>query len=202
MDVFINCPIDVNYTCLFRPLVFTLMYLGLNPVSASQDTDSAVNRLQKIVSMMKNSSISIHDLSRIKSTESGEYYRMNMPFELGIDYCLKRLVGGYNGKVLVLEDEQYSFQKGLSDYAGFDILSHGGQPVEIVKVVRNWLVNNRIVDHARAKGAAAIWNHYNDFWTFIYEELVAKGYSLNDTGDIPYNEFRAYAVRWINERNG
>ena len=197
MNVFINCPLDETYVPLFRPLVFTLLYFGLHPVSATQDTDSSSNRLEKIIVLMKNSEIGIHDLSRIKSSKAGEYSRMNMPFELGIDYCLKRLVDGCHGMILVLEDEPYSYQKGLSDYAGFDILSHKGEPTKIVKVVRDWLVNNGIVDPDDAKGSTAIWYEYNDCWSFIYDELVAKGYSPADTDDIPYNEFRSYVEQWI-----
>lgn len=132
MDAFINCPLDTAYLKLLRPLLFTLTYLGQNPRIAVEDTGSDRNRLEKIIELMQSCPISIHDLSRIKSATGGEFSRMNMPFELGVDYgLLTASQRPTNKRFIVLEEERYSYQKALSDYSGFDILCHEGNPIRL-----------------------------------------------------------------------
>jgi hypothetical protein len=202
MNIFINCPLDAKYTPLFRSMIFTLMYLGLEPRISIEDTECSQNRLDKIFDLMKQSDISIHDLSRIKSSGSDEYYRLNMPFELGIDYGLRlAFADSLSKKFIVLEDEKYSYHKGLSDYSGFDVLTHSGNPARMVKVLRDWFVNNGIVESA--KGGTAIWYEYNDCWAYIYDRLLEKGYSEEETDEIPYNEYKAFVAEWLSiEGNG
>jgi hypothetical protein len=90
-NVFINCPFDSEYDSLLRPILFTILYLGHNPQIASQTSDSGEQRINKILSLILKSKFSIHDLSRLKSAKSGEFFRLNMPFELGIDYACRRI---------------------------------------------------------------------------------------------------------------
>jgi len=90
-NVFINCPFDEDYLPLLRPLLFTLVYLGYSPRIASERSDSAENRVDKICGLIRESMYSIHDLSRLRAREVGEFYRMNMPFELGIEYGCRRV---------------------------------------------------------------------------------------------------------------
>ena len=84
-NVFINCPYDVEYLPLLRPLVFTVLYAGLNPRLASERLNSGETRISKIVELIRESRYAIHDLSRIKAARKGEYFRLNMPFDLGLD---------------------------------------------------------------------------------------------------------------------
>lgn len=108
MKVFVNCPLDDEYTPLLRGILFTLLYLGQTPSVAVQDTDSARNRLDKIVELMRTADISIHDLSRIRASGIGEFFRMNMPFELGVDYGIRAASANPAGKrFIVLEEERY-----------------------------------------------------------------------------------------------
>jgi len=104
-NVFINCPFDSDYISLLRPLLFTILYLGYNPRIASERSDSGEARFQKICELIEQSRISIHDLSRIRSVKKGEYYRLNMPFELGIDIGCRRYKNGQTKKkkCLILE---------------------------------------------------------------------------------------------------
>ena len=46
-NVFINCPYDVEYLPLLRPLVFTVLYAGLNPRLASERLNSGETRISK-----------------------------------------------------------------------------------------------------------------------------------------------------------
>jgi len=82
-NVFINCPFDREYYSLLRPLLFTITYLGFNPRIALESSDSGEMRIEKICALIKSSKYSIHDLSRLKAAKKGEFYRLNMPFELG-----------------------------------------------------------------------------------------------------------------------
>lgn len=84
-NVFINCPFDSEYLPLLRPLLFTVIDLGLTPRIALERLDSGAPRIQKIISLIRDSKFAIHDLSRLEAKAAGEYFRLNMPFELGID---------------------------------------------------------------------------------------------------------------------
>ena len=50
----------------------------------------AEEKIDKISELIRESLYSIHDLSRLKSSQVGEFYRMNMPFELGVEYGCRR----------------------------------------------------------------------------------------------------------------
>jgi hypothetical protein len=84
-NVFVNCPFDAEYLPLLRPLLFTVIDLGFAPRIALESLDSGRPRIEKIISLVKESKFAIHDLSRLQASKKGEYFRLNMPFELGID---------------------------------------------------------------------------------------------------------------------
>jgi len=122
LNVFVNCPFDKKYLALLRPLLFTVVYLGHRPRIASERSDSGENRLDKICELIRQSKFSIHDLSRLKSGRARELYRMNMPFELGIDYGSRQHGPEFmrGKKCLILEKEPYDFKVALSDLSGVD----------------------------------------------------------------------------------
>ena len=79
-NVFVNCPFDPDYVPLLRPLLFTVLYLRYLPRIASERLDSGEPRIDKIVGLIKQSRFSIHDISRMESSEKEELYRPNMAF--------------------------------------------------------------------------------------------------------------------------
>ena len=85
-SVFINCPLDDEYKPLLQAILFCLIRFGFKPRIATERTDSAESRLEKIKELIRSSKYSIHDLSRCQSSGPREHYRMNMPFELGLDF--------------------------------------------------------------------------------------------------------------------
>lgn len=192
-SIFINCPFDKEYQPLLRALLFGCTYLGYATKIALDDSDCSTNRLDKILSYIQATKISIHDLSRAKPKKKGDYARMNMPFELGMDYAISK-TRATPKLILVLEAERYSFQKALSDYSGFDIYCHRNEPQELLKILRNWFVNQKLVP--AAFGASALWYKYTDCWASIYDELIANGHSHDDTDDIPFNEFIEMVEKW------
>jgi len=124
-NVFINCPFDEEYVPLLRALVFTTIYLNLEP-HFSQTISSSNIRINQIKQHIRNCKFGIHDLCRSKAMVVGELPRFNMPYELGLD------IGAceYGGKllkskrILILETERYHYQKVLSDISGQDISAH------------------------------------------------------------------------------
>ena len=84
-NVFVNCPFDTGYYPLLRPILFTVIYLKLKPRIALERADSGEPRIKKIMELIGESKYGIHDLSRIKAINAGEIFRLNMPFELGVD---------------------------------------------------------------------------------------------------------------------
>ncbi len=172
-NVFVNCPFDNDYRQLLISIVFTLKSLDYNPRLSLERNDSGETRVHKILKLIQESKYGIHDLSRIVAIETEDHFRMNMPFELGIDYGCQKLKGGKwkKKKILILEKERYRYQQALSDLSGSDIKNHDDDPVKLIKIVRNWFVPSEI---SRAPSGVVIWNDFNDFQAFLHDELITK----------------------------
>ena len=136
-----NCPFDVKYEHILQAILFCLVRFGLKPRIATDRSDAGEARLDKILQLIESSRYSIHDLSRCQASERGEHYRLNMPFELGMDFACRRYGSGLLSTkvILILEEKRYRYQKAISDLAGSDIEAHGGKYETAVRKVRNWL---------------------------------------------------------------
>lgn len=195
-NVFVNCPFDDDYLPLLRPLLFCVLDLGFEPRIALDGQDSGEARIEKIIALVRESKFAIHDLSRLRAERVGEYYRMNMPFELGLDVgCRRYKSGKWSGKkCLILEAEKYRYQAALSDISGSDIAVHGNQPAEVVTEVRNWLNSQA---RLRASGPSKIWARFNDFMAANYDALVARGFSNLDIQRLPIDELISDMRIWL-----
>lgn len=198
-NVFINCPFDEEYYALLRPLLFTIIYLGYNPRIASERSDSAENRVDKICELIRDSKYSIHDFSRLKASRAKEYYRLNMPFELGVEYGARLFGASFMNrkKCLILERKLYDFKRALSDLSGVDIKSHKNKPDEVVRAVRDWFVET--VGLRGVKTATVIWYMFNDFTSAFYEAMVAEGSPEKDIDEMPLPEYLDYIRDWVAE---
>jgi len=198
-SVFVNCPFDPEYLPLLRPLLFTVIYVGFLPRIASETSDSGENRIDKICALIRDCQYSIHDLSRLRASHIGELSRMNMPFELGIEYGSRRF--GIHPlprkKSLVLEKDQHEFQKGLSDLSGIDIKHHNNEPADVVRAVRNWFVET--VGLSGLHSASKIWYRFADFASDFYDTRVSDGYSADDLNMMPIPEYIDFIRRWVAE---
>ncbi|MES2410274.1 MAG: hypothetical protein V4535_02390 [Bacteroidota bacterium] len=195
-NVFINCPFDEDYNPLLKVLFFTITKIGLNVRIALERNNSGEVRLTKIKEILEESKYSIHDLSRARSTSEDEYSRLNMPFELGLDFGCKEYHPDeiYRNKIfLILEQEKYSIQRALSDMAGADCLCHKGEAEELVTVVRNWFSENGII---KLPSASKIWDEYNEFYGKLYVDLIAEHFKPKEINNLPINEF----LRYVKER--
>lgn len=194
--VFINCPFDPAFARLLRPLVFCIMDLGFEPRIALERLDSGEQRVEKIIELIEGSKYGIHDLSRLRAAKPDEYYRLNMPFELGLDLGCRRFKGGRwaDKRILVLEKEDFAYRAALSDIAGSDIRVHHNKPTAIVSVVREWLDGQAGL---RAHGPSLIWDRFNEFTAASYDELTNRGFSDGDIKRLGLRELMAEMRRWI-----
>ena len=195
-SVFINCPFDEEYSPILQAIAFCVFDLGFYPRIAPENANGSANRLDRILSIVQSSKFAIHDLSRCKSRSVGEFMRLNMPFELGIDFGGSRFGNEtLQGKsILVLEQNRYDYQKALSDIAGWDIEAHGGDHIVAVRCVNSWLTRHA---GANPKGAALISLNYATFQEWYWERELIRGASEDDIRSYPTIQVIDAMQEWI-----
>jgi len=183
-SVFVNCPFDDDFAPLLQAIAFCITDLGFFPRLAPENADNAANRLDRIIELIRGSKYGIHDLSRCKSAAAGEYARLNMPFELGLDHGGARFGDGQmSGKsILILEKTRYDYQKGLSDISGWDIHAHEGDYIKVVRIVSSWLIRQAGADPV---GPAKIQGNYLTFQEWYWERETVRGASEDDIRAYP-----------------
>lgn len=200
-NVFINCPFDNEYMYFLKLLLFTIVVCDFNPRIALERNDSSESRLAKIKRLIEESKNSIHVLSRIKSVKIEEYYRLNMPFEIGFDFGCKEYMHK-DKRILVLEEERYSYQKALSDLSGADVISYkkeeGSEKEEdaeaLAIVIRNWLSE---LCGSSLIGGSEIWDKYNMFLYELEKQLCnTKRFKQKDIEALPLREFLDYTENY------
>lgn len=197
-SIFVNCPFDPDYRQLMLSIVFTIMKLGFWPRLALERNNSAETRIKKIVDLISASKYGLHDLSRMQSTKTNELARMNMPFELGIDYGCKHLKEGKwsDKRILILDTEQYRYQAALSDLAGSDIRSHGDDASSAIREIRDWLVTEAL---GTSISHRVIWSDFNDFNAYLADELKLIGSEPDDIETTPVPEVMTYMNNWFSD---
>ena len=163
-QVFINCPFDRNYLPMLRAIVFVLKACDYVPRCALEADSATEVRVEKILRIIRECGLSIHDISRTQPDRKSKLPRFNMPFELGLFLGAAKLGGAQQKKkgALILDVEPYRYQKFLSDIAGQDIRAHGNDPRLAIGAVRNWL-NTHSQGHQVLPGKAALATHYLRF---------------------------------------
>jgi hypothetical protein len=144
-NVFVNCPFDSEYRPQFEAVTFAIYDCGFFPRCALEVDDSSQVRIKKITEIIRTCRLSVHDISRTQLDDATGLPRFNMPLELGMFFGAK-VYGGREQRrkaALVLDEEQYRYQKYISDIAGQDIRAHGGRVDETIKHVRNFLGTHR-----------------------------------------------------------
>lgn len=200
-NVFVNCPFDDEYFPLLRPLLFTIVFAGYHPRIATERSDSGENRLDKICGLIRESRYSIHDLSRLRAKRAREFYRLNMPFELGIEYGARRFGPGsmQRKRCLVLEHSLHDFRKALSDISGADIKAHRAQPEEVVRAVRDWFVET--VGLRNVPTATVVWYQFMEFTAAFYNRMLALGSPQKDIDQMPVSEYIDHIRAWVATQN-
>lgn len=111
-----------------------------------------------------------------------------MPFELGIDIGSRELGNDLlkTKRCLVFEKERFRYQRVLSGLSGNDIKAHDGDPIRLVKAVRNWFAENEVYD---LPSPNKIWDAYNEFLLLLTKEAEILGYEDGDYSEIPIPEY-------------
>jgi hypothetical protein len=158
--VFLNVPFDAGFVRFFRAAVFTIEVCGYDARCALETSDSGTPRLHRILELIRECRLSLHDFSRIKADP---YPRFNMPFELGLVLG----AGHFGGKLqkqkkcLVLATKRYQYQKIISDISGQDIKNHQNQIGQVIACVRDFLRGHS--GKRSLPGAAKIIDLYKTF---------------------------------------
>lgn len=194
-DVFINCPFDDDYAATFRAIVFTIFACSFRPRSARELDDGGQTRIDKLFNLIEECRYGIHDLSRTELDRDSHLPRFNMPLELGIFLGAKR----YGPKpqkakrLLILDIEQYRYQRFVSDLAGMDIHEHQGKPDHAIEQVRDWLANvSRRILPSSAKVARLYHSFLNDL-----PAIAAEAEFEEDR--IPYVDLERIMASWVLE---
>lgn len=193
-NVFINCPFDNQYFPLLKALLFTIIYIDMEPL-ISETSDSGDIRLHKIKDLISKSRYSIHDLSRMEPLKDNDLPRFNLPFECGIDFGLRLAIPKIQAekKFLILEKEQYRYQKVISDISGNDIKAHKNQPEKVIKVVRDWFKTI----NSDTPWYKEIWLAFTEF-EYDYEEILkSKDLDPKDIDTLTFSDIIDNMKAWI-----
>jgi hypothetical protein len=194
-SVFINCPFDRGYKTLFDAIVFTMFDCGFIARCALEENDSSVNRLEKIYTIISECRYGIHDISRTDLDPDNQLPRFNMSLELGIFLGSKKFGQDIHQKkkCLIIDTQQYRYQKFISDISGQDVEAHNNQPEKVVIVVCNWLRNasRRIT----IPGAQEIWRRYCVF----RKRGISKMCNDNNLSidELTFNDYAWLVTGWL-----
>lgn len=131
-SVFLNIPYDDQFEELYLAYIVGLTQLGFD-INATLAVPNQ-GRLDRIVSLIEESDVSIHDLSRIEL--SSGIPRFNMPLELGLALYYSYATKGRH-RVFVFEKKPYRMMHSTSDINGIDPQIHKGKPSGVMVGLRN-----------------------------------------------------------------
>ncbi len=193
-SVFVNCPFDSDYKSLLNAIIFVVHDCGYIARSALEIQDSSQNRFEKIVRIIKECKLGIHDLSRTELDSKTGLPRFNMPLELGLFLGAGRY-GDSAQKAkncLVLDKARFRYQKYMSDIAGQDIESHGNSPKRLISIVRDWLRN--VSRRSTLPGGQAIWDRYQKFRNEL--PIMCKSIHLTEN-ELVFNDYTNLVSEWL-----
>lgn len=193
-DVFINCPFDDDFAPIFRSLVFAVTKCGFRVRCPREMDDGSETRIDKLYRIIEESRYGIHDLSRTELDPVSGLPRFNMPLELGIFLGAKRF-GIEQQKLkrcLILDTEQYRYQRFISDIAGMDVTPHAGSARDAARQVRNWLVTASGRKSIPAPGALLA--SHDRFMVGLPEIAEAAGLHSDK---IAYSDYERLVIAWV-----
>ncbi len=197
-DVFINCPFDDEFAPGFRALVFSVIACGFRARCAREIDDAAETRIDKIYRIIEQCRFGIHDISKTELDKKSRLPRFNMPLELGIFLGAKRY--GADGqkmkRCVILDKQQYRFQKFISDIAGMDIKAHNDDPRLMVKCIRDFLATAS--KRKTIPTSIQIAESYDSFLKALPE--LARLSSL-DLKDVLFPDFERLVIAWVDQNS-
>ena len=194
-SVFINCPFDAAYRKLFHAIIFTVHDCGCIARSALEMSDASQVRVNKILEIISQCRLGIHDISRTELDRKSKLPRFNMPLELGMFLGAKQ----YGDEIqrrkvcLVLDRSPYRYQRFCSDIAGQDIAAHNRKVPAAIAAVRDFLRSAKSPD-VMIPGAARIHQRYLDFSATIPALCRALGQKKDK---LTFRDYTAFVARWL-----
>ena len=193
-NVFVNCPFDKEYKEYLQVILFSLKYFGKEPKLTTTFSKEHDTRINKIMKDIEDCQYSIHDISRNKCNCKGdeeEYYRLNMPFELGLfKGYYENTVQTEKNDILVICNNKYDWQKALSDYQSFDIKTYKDK-LELMDIIREWMQE----DHRLKQ---KLITRRENFFTFLKDGFSDEGVEDTDEEVLGLSEkdFICYFDDW------
>lgn len=193
-NVFINCPFDSEYYPHLLAITFTIYRCGFYPHCALEEEDGTENRLSKIQLLIEDCKYGIHDISRTELDKENNLPRFNMPFELGLFFSAKRFGNKFQKQkqALIMDKEQFRYQMFISDLNGVDIKSHKNKTNNIIKIVRNWLLNAS--KRKTIPGPLIVCNDFNLFTKELSSLVNVAGLENNNVG---FNDYCYIVEEWL-----
>jgi len=183
--VFINCPFDDEYKPLFEAIRYTLIVNGYEPASTRDSDNGAEVRINKIVRLIRSCIYSIHDVSRTELDSINKLPRFNMPLELGLSLGKGYFSSKKKGSLLILDREEFRYQKFISDIGGQDIKAHKNDPEMVIGAIREWLTSTTT---GQIQGTSFILKQYLHFKSSM-KNLCNK--LKIDEGKYSYKDFNS-----------
>ena len=169
-------------------MCFTILACGYVPRCALDYSDSGEVRFQKIVEILSECGLSIHDLSRVELDKGSSLPRFNMPLELGADLGL-RLKGPKpqrTRRTLILDTVAHRYDQTLSDISGQDIEVHANRVDQIIGRVRDWLNANH-PGTTPLPGAKALHDDYKGYLKLLPN--ITKQFRLDEHGALAHVDY-------------
>lgn len=194
-NVFINCPFDPEYRPHFEAVVFTTYDCGFDPRCSLESEDSSQVRIEKITSIIRQSRLGIHDISRTELDSANGLPRFNMPFEFGIFVGAKAFgaAAQRTKAALVLDVDRYRYQKFISDIAGQDLRAHSGDPEVLIQQVRDFLAAQS-APGLRLPGGALIVKRY---WNFRRDLAESCRRVHIDPEQLTFRDLTVSITEWL-----
>lgn len=167
--VFLNVPFDRGYQPLFIALIAALTSLGRKPRCTLEIPEHGQGRIIRIIELLDNCAVSIHDLSRV-----GVPVRFNMPFELGLAVYakMKHTSSNPSQKLMLLEKVPHRLSKTFSDVEIKPSI-HAGKPLDAIFCVLDSL-GREDSDSPSIKDVYLLW-----------KKLMINSRNLMDNADRP-----------------
>jgi hypothetical protein len=196
-QVFLNCPFDDDYYPLLRAAVFTIQACGFTARIALENTGSESVRLDRLVRMIGECGLGIHDLSRVRLTSPTDLPRFNMPFECGVFYGARRFgaQAQRRKRFLLLDQEPFQYQRTMSDVAGLDPRAHGNDPEKLIACIRDFLAEGL---DPMPMGPTRISALYREFLLALPSLTANAEVTLAEIEPLSaFNDWYLFASRWL-----
>ncbi len=198
-NVFVNCPFDDTYEPLFQAMIFAIHNSGYKARCALEISDSARNRLEKIMKLIQQCKYGVHDISRTELDPKHQLPRFNMALELGIFLGCKRYGKKMNKakSCIVFDKDQYRYQKFVSDIAGQDIEAHENKPAVLIRKLRKWL--RTATNDINIPGGDYIYDNFNKFSNDLPDICKIMKIGIHE---LTYADYVDFIVKWLTNYEG